>query len=162
MWGELRAFVMDRKLTNQLQRMMKEIYSRHPAACWAVFVLTAVALVVWLMGERVPAFPADYRGVWRDERGVGVTIAATSVQWMDSKGRPTKRWECERLHSYPGGISFSLVGKDERICIEWNLSHNAIQFGFHEEVETGPTTSMMHWTPQSWHMKKVESVRDQP
>ncbi len=59
-------------------------------------------------------------------------------------------------HAYPGGgISFSLKGKDERMCIEWNAWHSRIQFGFHEELETGSNSITMRWTPQSWQMKKV-------
>jgi hypothetical protein len=140
-----------------IKRMMNEIYSRHRVACWVAFALVVVALFVWGVGKKVPVFPADYQGVWRDERGVGVTIGATGIQWTDANGTPTKYWECERLHAWPGGISFSLRGKDERMCIEWNAWHSSIQFGYHEELETGPNMSRMVWTPQSWQMTKVGS-----
>ena len=138
-----------------IQRMIKTIYSHHRIACWVAFSLVVVALFVWGVGKKVPVFPADYQGVWRDERGVGVTIGATGIQWTDASGTPTKYWECERLHAWPGGVSFSLQGKDERMCIEWNAWHNRIQFGFHEEIETSRDTSAMRWTPQSWQMTKV-------
>jgi hypothetical protein len=138
-----------------MKRMMNEIYSRHRVACWVAFALVVVALSVWGVGKKVPVFPADYRGVWRDERGVGVTIGATRIQWTDANGKPTKYWECERLHAWPGGVSFSLRGKDERMCIEWNAWRSSIQFGYHEELETGPSMSRMVWTPQSWQMTKV-------
>jgi hypothetical protein len=117
--------------------------------------LVSAALFFWGIGKDAPAFPADYRGVWRDERGVGVIIGATDIQWTNASGTLTKYWECERIHAYPSGVSFSLKGKDERMCIEWNAWRSRIQFGFYEEPETGPNTSTMNWTPQSWQMAKV-------
>lgn len=138
-----------------IRRIMKNFLSRHRVACWLGFALIVAALFGWGVGKNVPAFPADYQGVWRDERGVGVVIGPSEIQWTDAQGNPTKIWKCERLHAYPGGVSFSLKGEEERVCVEWSMWNRRIQFGYHEELETGPNSSVMRWTPQSWQMSKM-------
>jgi len=117
--------------------------------------LVLLGIWVWGVGKKVPAFPEEYRGVWRDERGVGVEIGPGEIQWTNVKGIPTKLWKCERFHAWPGGISFSLEGNEERMCIEWNAWGSRIQFGYWEDEETGPNTSTMRWTPQSWELSRV-------